>query len=258
MTILHRIKTSAYRFYYRKISRTKWKIVQFLGAEFVMQPSNYIDRRMWVEGGYEKSHLSYLLSQARKGAFDAFIDIGANFGLYTCVLGTSNVASEVHSFECDPRNLNQLHGHLRMNDLLDVVNIHPYAVGDVEGWINFRMASRNSTGHSYVSESRDNYEVIHLEKQSNEYKTIVVQQKTIDNVLKFRKKELLIKIDVEGYEIHVLKGMEKILQNNLCLLQVEIVNQADELVEMLSKKGYDKVHRIEDDWYFSNLGCRLY
>lgn len=217
-----------------------------------MQPSNYIDRRMWVEGGYESLHLTYMLKQAQMHDFDAFLDIGANFGLYSCVLGKNKVAPIVHSFECDPRNVNHLRGHIRMNSLLDDVTVHPFAVGDVAGEITFRMASGNSTGHSYVAESSESYALIHSEKNSKEYQSITVEQKSVDDVLSFTGKELLIKIDVEGYEKIVLKGMEQTLRDNICLLQIEIVNDSHEQIEMLAALGYERVHKIDDDWYFSN------
>ncbi|WP_419902590.1 FkbM family methyltransferase [Kiloniella sp.] len=250
--MLQRLNTSLHRFYYKHFSRTKWKVVRFFGAEFVMQPSNYIDRRMWIEGGYENLHLTYMLNQARTHDFDAFLDIGANFGLYSCILGANKVIPIVHSFECDPRNLSHLQGHIRMNSLLDDVTVHPHAVGDVAGSITFRMASGNSTGHSFVAESSEDYSLIHSEKNSKEYRSITVEQKPIDDVLSYTGKELLIKIDVEGYEKIALKGMTRTLRDNTCLLQIEIINGSQELTEMLFTLGYERVHRIDDDWYFSN------
>lgn len=80
-----------------------------MDTEFFMQPTNYIDRRMWIEGAYEKPQLTYMLEQAKTLNFDYFIDIGANFGLYSCVLGVSDTVQKIHSFECDPRNVLHLY-----------------------------------------------------------------------------------------------------------------------------------------------------
>ena len=35
----------------------------------------------------------------------------------------------------------------------------------------------------------------------------------------------MLKIDVEGHELEVLKGGELFLKNNLCLIQVELWNK---------------------------------
>ena len=154
MRILKRLNTSLHRFYYRNFSKSNWKVVRRMNAEFVMRPSNYIDRRMWVEGGYEKQQIQYLLDQSKRAQFDAFLDIGANFGLYTCILGAHKAVPVCHSFECDPRNVYHLYGHVRMNDLMGIVNVHQVAVGDEEKTVKFRTASEESTGHSHAGESR--------------------------------------------------------------------------------------------------------
>ncbi len=242
MGIFYRLNTSLHRIYYKKFSRTKWKIVRFIGAEFTMQPSNYIDRRMWAEGAYEKEQLAYMLEQTKKQRFDAFIDVGTNFGLYSCIFGANKAVPTIHSFECDPRNIFHLHGHLRMNDLMNTVTVHPYAVGDEESTITFQMASKKSTGHSYVGASTEGFEAI------------TVEQKPLDTVLKhYTGKHLIFKIDVEGYEEAVLEGMRAILENNACFLQIEIVDNMDKQIEMLASIGYKNIHKLGNDWYFTNI-----
>jgi len=249
MKIIRRLKTSIYRSYYKHLSRTKWKIVRFLGAEFVMAPSNYIDRRMCVEGGYEKAQLAFLLKRFEDQPFDAFIDIGANFGLYSCVAGCSKKIPVVHSFECDPRNILHFKGHIRMNELSEIVNLHPFAVGDCNTEITFNMTADGATGHSHVDENIEGYEKIHSEQHT----TIQVRQKPIDDVLLLENKKLAIKIDVEGYEQIVLKGMGKLLDNNKCLIQIEAFDTDKGIESYLGPLGYKYIHRIDDDWYFSNM-----
>lgn len=252
MTFLRRLNTTLYRFYYKNLSRTKWKIVRCMKAEFFMQPSNYIDRRMWIEGCYEEEQLTYLLEHAQKLSFDAFIDVGANFGLYSCILGANGVVSSIHCFECDPRNLYHLYGHLRMNCLMDSVTVHPYAVGDKEGTIQFQIASDKSTGHSHVGESVEGYDVIYSKEETKEDKSIIIDQIAIDAVFDFQGKNLLFKIDVEGYEKIALKGMKRVLSKNSCLLQIEIVDDGNEQTEILNSMGYRQTHKIGNDWYFTN------
>ncbi len=234
-----RLKTSLYRLCYKYLSRTKHKIVRFKNAEFVVRPDNYIDRRMWIEGGYEKAQLAYLRQQARTQNFDAFLDVGANFGLYSCVIGTSELIPALHAFECDPRNLQQLYGHLKMNKLSEKITVHDFAVGDQDSEISFQLAPDDNTGKSYIGEKGEN--------------TITVNQKPLDQVLSFKNKKLLLKIDVEGYEEHVLKGARNILSNNKCFLQIEILDDDTKRVSALLPEGYKSIHNIGHDWYFTNL-----
>ena len=46
-----------------------------------------------------------------------------------------------------------------------------------------------------------------------------------DRTIKFKKKNLFIKIDVEGYEEKVLKGLNKVMKNNKIFIQIEIFNK---------------------------------
>ena len=62
-----------------------------------------------------------------------------------------------------------------------------------------------------------------------------------DDILNFKKVRLGIKIDVEGYELEVLRGMINILKNNRCIIQIEIFN-----------KNYPKVYN-----FLSSINYRL-
>ena len=43
-----------------------------------------------------------------------------------------------------------------------------------------------------------------------------------DQVLNFQRDNLAIKIDVEGHELNVLKGIQNLLRSNKCIIQIEI------------------------------------
>ncbi len=207
-----------------------------------MRPDNYIDRRMWIEGGYEAEQIQTMLDTARITAFDAFLDIGANFGLYSCIIGCSGLVPKVHSIECDPRNLNHLYGHIDMNDLFEMINVHPIAAGDKPGKVTLNMAANNNTGRSSLAKSQSNGA------------SIEVEQDSIDRLFGFKSQTLLIKIDVEGYEASVLSGMEKTLKNNACFIQMEILSAEDSALESrLETMGYARVKSIGADVYFTNI-----
>lgn len=238
--MLKRLNTSLHRAYYKNLSRTRHKIARVMGAEFVIRPDNYIDRRIWVEGGYEKPQLKYLAAQAAKNPFDAFIDIGANFGLYSCIIAHNKLVGNVYAFECDPRNLYRLYGHIEMNGLRGEVTVHPFALGDRECDIDFILAPDNNTGRSAVG-------------KGDKRETIQVRQKRLDDVLKLIDMNLIIKIDVEGYEENVLAGMKDTLRDNICLIQIEILAEKQEIDAFFADAGYKNLHRIGQDFYYTNM-----
>ena len=74
-----------------------------------------------------------------------------------------------------------------------------------------------------------------------------------DEVLKFKNKVITIKIDVEGFELNVLKGIKKLLQNNKCLVQVEIWKINFQKVHIfLNNLNYQKMKTIDGDTFFLN------
>ncbi len=253
MGLLTKLKTSLYRFYYKKISSTQWKVKRFFEAEFLLCPKNYIDRRIWVEGAYEKEQIAHLLEAAQKHTFDKFLDIGANFGLYSMIIAKQTNIPEVHSFECDPRNIAHFYGHMAMNDLTKLIALHQHAVGYKETTISFQMASEGNTGHSHIAKDAENYEIIHSEQDRLDSNLIEVQLRPIDGIFSAKNEMILMKIDVEGFEWNVLEGMRQTLSENKCLLQIEII-QGDILIsKFLEDLGYKVTNQIGADFYYTNI-----
>ena len=74
-----------------------------------------------------------------------------------------------------------------------------------------------------------------------------------DNLLKFRDEILTIKIDVEGFEVNVLRGIKNTLKNNKCLIQIEIWNENYDSVHNYFKSlNYKEINVIDGDTFFLN------
>lgn len=123
---------------------------------------------------------------------DAFIDVGANVGIYTCIV--ARTGKPVLAIEPQRQNLSILARNIALNKL-DRIEVLPvglseqsgvatlYGLGDVASL----DAEWNATGASY----REN-----------------VTLSTLDLVLagRFAGARLVIKIDVEGFEFEILRG----------------------------------------------------
>lgn len=138
------------------------------------------------------------LSQKKKGI--AF-DIGANQGFYTFYL--ASLGLEVHSFEIFESNYHSLQHGIFFNSkkIGRKVNVYPIGLGETTG----RMQMRGSDYTGF------------LEKKTN---TGNIQSLSFDCFVYHRgdlnfENISFIKIDVEGFEISVLKGMRNsIFRNN--------------------------------------------
>ena len=105
----------------------------------------------------------------------------------------------------------------------------------------------NQTGGSSVVEGL-NY---------NKENTFLGEFKVGDEILNFKKEEnLSIKIDVEGHELNVLKGIQNLLNSNKCILQIEIFdNNFISINSFLLKNNFALVDKVKKryNYFYSNI-----
>lgn len=124
------------------------------------------------------------------------VDIGANLGYYT-LLALRRVGSSgtVHAFECDPTNFRFLRHNLRLNRYPGRVVPSPAAVSDEVGISPFFVHEGALGQGSLWDQSRATSEV-------------QVPCTTLDDVLAGEPIDVL-KMDIEGGELHALEGMPR-------------------------------------------------
>jgi FkbM family methyltransferase len=77
---------------------------------------------------------------------------------------------------------------------------------------------------------------------------------SIDVLLRASGECLLLKIDVEGFEVYVLRGMRETAANNKIVMQIEIFDeQKSEVLPELMALGLRQIHAIHPDYYFTNM-----
>ncbi len=191
-------------------------------------------------GIYEYETVKFLKSQLKPG--DTFIDIGANIGFLSAI-GAVCVGpkGQIHSFEPVPDYFSHLQKLANENPDYSI-NVNQYACGNVEGKSTIDLPNDGNIGWntmvpSFIEEKKKSYE-IEIHRLDN-----YIKGKNLHNVT-------LIKIDVEGYEFPVLKGLEEYLDlNNNPIFLVEIVPGAypllgytlDQLSKFLERYQYSCV-----------------
>ena len=73
--------------------------------------------------------------------------------------------------------------------------------------------------------------------------------------MKFKKNNVAIKIDVEGHELNVLKGIQDLLKSNNCIIQIEIFKENFNLVNsFLLEKNFILVDQFKEraNYFYSN------
>jgi FkbM family methyltransferase len=144
---------------------------------------------------------------------DIFYDIGANIGVYT-ILAASRAGKKgrVYAFEPHGANFARLIDNITANNLQQVVFPNNFALHDKEGFFPFHYKSGEvGTSDSQLTDSRD--------VTTDENVTLISELKyatTIDHLIDSGeiKAPHHIKIDVDGNELLILKGMSHLLSGS--------------------------------------------
>jgi methyltransferase, FkbM family len=137
-------------------------------------------------------------------------DVGANFGLYTCLLQTVP-SIDVVAFEPFPENRRRLEKNLELNGL--DCKVTDFALSNTDGEVEFGFASGadGSLGGTRIATHNDE-EVVSVEMCRGD--DLNLPQPSV------------VKIDVEGAEHDVINGMSETLEN--CRLLYCEIHHADE------------------------------
>ena len=152
-------------------------------------------------GLYEKYETELFKKLVKKGM--VVIDIGANIGYYTLLL--SNLVGnegKVFAFEPDPYNYNLLCKNIKVNGCRNVIPVQKAVFGK-SGKTELFLDKSNLGGHS-LSEAN-------VDKRAS----ITVEATSLDDYFKNTDYKIdIVKMDVQGSEMEVLKGMTNMLNRN--------------------------------------------
>ena len=168
------------------------------------------------QGVYEHSNLLLLLSLIKPNS--TFIDIGANIGLMSVPILFSTKSCKVISIEPSPNAspyLKKTWGNSKFRDRWTIID---RAAGNRDGVIDFYMSSEKESAFDGAKDT----------KRMGKAKKGSVPVTTVDHIWESegRPNVTAIKIDVEGYEIEVLRGAVQCLKETRSpvLLEINEVN----------------------------------
>ncbi len=220
-------------------------VVEHDGATFILDPANWIDNRLIAGIPYETAQLKHAAGLVADHGVDMFIDIGANIGLYSILIGRLDQVREVLAIEPMSRNYNQLLANVFANRLDSKVTARRCAIADEAGTATLFIDPR-STGLSRL-------DLTHLARDPNVFRLREeVEVVCFDEEWQISGRRPFVKIDVEGHACKVLGTMTDFLANNEAILQIELFDlEHDQAAALLASCGYAETAQIGGDYYFS-------
>jgi len=216
----------------------RYFISNYFGADFLISSANVGGLEISAKIG-EYAEIEYFTKTCAALKPDAFIDIGANLGLYTCILMKNGLVPRVIAFEPDRRNRIHLRANLLINGLLDRdIEIHEVALGAAPGRFRLVPGPERDIGLSQIVEGGN---------AQTGYEVDVVR---LDDVISLAGKTLAIKIDIERYERKALTGMARTLHDNRGIVQIEVLEAREETVAMMADAGYALAHEVPPNLAF--------
>lgn len=200
------------------------------GVMLVNRNDVYMGQALLLYGECCELELQCLLALIHQPGL--IVEVGANMGIHTMPMAAQLARQNrtLFAFEPQPVIFQQLCANLALNGLMNVRAL-PYACGSANGALLFDVPDyRNIGNFGGTSMSAS-------EKQ--DMRREVVQCVRLDAVLS--EGDIgLVKIDVEGQELEVLKGSEGILARCHPLLYVENdrVENSAALIQWLFDRGY--------------------
>lgn len=203
-----------------------------------------------IFGVYEEALTGFIKLASESGYNDFLVDIGANIGLTSCQNGRG--FREVHLYEPNPLCCHILAVNATLALDRSKFTIHPVGLGDKDGQVKLTVPKHN-WGGAFINESANSYSNEILAKKDGfkaisqeNYFDLEIDIKESTSEFKSLFKDLdsrnltkgVIKIDVEGYESTVLKGLAKSFpENSKAVVVFESWDKAFNINEILIAFG---------------------
>lgn len=206
-----------------------------------------IDRLIIKHQSYEQQEVNAFKQLICQHQIKRFIDIGANCGFYTCQM--AQLGLKVDAFDLNQVAMGKLKKTLEKNPhIAEKVTLYNYGLSDTE-----RLCSvAAQVKHGYVQTGGTS--VVDKQILPHDFTRFSAKLRIGDNLLPYRNEHLALKIDVEGHEPEVMRGLEKLLTMNKCVVMLEIIDEKfgtyEALRHLLENYGYSLVTSVQEKNYF--------
>jgi len=194
---------------------------------------------LMLDGVWEPAVGDFVRSVLRPG--DVFVDVGANVGYFTILAADAiRHVGHIYAFEANPATYELLQKTVTVNWMTSFITTEQLAVYEDTRTLEFVMPE-HFAGNSSLA----------LDDRRREAPRIEVETISLDEYFAGRDMRAdLVKVDVEGAELFVFRGMRKLVAANPALVVVCEWSQADmgdhydpsDLLDEIAAHGFDTFH----------------
>lgn len=155
-----------------------------------------VDNHIGVFGIFEEATTKVISTLA--GKCSSFVDIGCNIGYYACLFAHQNPDKPMVAIDPNPLMSSRTQANLDLNQAKNAT-VLDRGIGSEAGSLELHIPENR---HSLAS-------FAYVPERGGHSLTITAQVTTLSQVLdEHPMKDIFIKIDTEGFELNVLKGLE--------------------------------------------------
>lgn len=244
-----------------------------LDLDFVLNRESHVDYSIWKNGVYDVHTIRVLNRLLTSEKVKYFFDIGANIGQMSCF--AKNTCPDVSVVAFEPVWQNFV--NLEMNKVINRLDISSecLALSDEAGETTLYMPKTNP-GNRQGQKINMGMPSIILDEYMDQNNKIVVRTNTfdryVDNINIDESDKCLFKIDVEGSELKVVRGMQNFInshENIYIIVELNFSRNKDtnKIVDFLRGNGleiydmqlnqmkFDGLETKDENYIFGRPGC---
>lgn len=202
------------------------------GARYPASTEGGLKHLKWDVNTIDPDLTRFAKKYVRQG--DSIWDVGANVGLFAfAAAGLAGPSGAVLAIEADPLLAGRLQAAAALQDRRAPVTVLAAAVSDESGLAIFEIAESSRAMNHLAGFGAPQS----LEKGTRSRQPVPTL--TLDSLLSRLKPPNLLKIDVEGAEVLVLKGARRLLRDIRPVVMVEVAEENVEAVgDLLAAANY--------------------
>ena len=217
-----------------------------------------IDREIIISQEFEKKEINFLINQIKINKINYFIDVGTNCGYYSLKVSREIANIKILSFEPNIEAYSKFSKTLKKNSYFSKkIKLENFGLSDKSGKLKMQSMIKfgyaQTGGASVINKNLNDK----INKNLDDKKfSFFADFKVGDDYIKLIDEKISIKIDVEGHEFNVLKGIQNIIKKNHCILQIEIFKKNfEEVNNFLLSFGYKNFFEVKNrsNFFYKNF-----